>query len=176
MIPGQISVLSMEHDCLVSDLSLGGAGLQFSGEPPCSEAVCVLAMDYFGKFAGITTRDTAASIGVRFLMGETERHQLQLKLTSFINDGLSSVVSSTNSISQSQMSIVLTSGEHHQCDVVNISLRGVSLKTQIRPPVGELIRLGRVYGRVTHHQDEGFALQFVNCLNPKVTTSDKRIN
>jgi hypothetical protein len=58
-------------------------------------------------------------------------------------------------------SITRENGEHISCDVLDISLDGVSLRTRIRPPVGEIVNLGRACGRVVRHHADGIAIQYV---------------
>jgi hypothetical protein len=58
-------------------------------------------------------------------------------------------------------SITRENGEHISCDVLDISLDGVSLRTRIRPPVGEIVNLGRTRGRVVRHHIDGIAVQYV---------------
>ena len=48
------------------------------------------------------------------------------------------------------------------CDVADISLTGASIKTDIRPPIGEIIHIGRSTGRVVRHHGEGVAVEFLH--------------
>jgi hypothetical protein len=52
-------------------------------------------------------------------------------------------------------------GEEVRCDVLDISLQGVSLKSDSRPPIGEVINLGRTWGRIVRHHADGIAIQFL---------------
>ena len=45
--------------------------------------------------------------------------------------------------------------------MLDISLDGVSLRTRVRPPVGEIVNLGRARGRVVKHHPEGVTIQYV---------------
>jgi len=58
-------------------------------------------------------------------------------------------------------SITRENGEQIACEVLDISLDGVSLRTRSRPPVGEIVNLGRTRGRVVRHLIEGIAVQYV---------------
>ena len=84
-------------DCLINDLSLGGAGIQYIGPHPAAGLICTLNVGEFGSFEGITTRDGGTILGVRFLIGENERHSLLEKLTAYVEDGLSAVRNFRNS-------------------------------------------------------------------------------
>jgi hypothetical protein len=45
-----------------------------------------------------------------------------------------------------------------------MSLQGVSLRTDSRPPIGEIINLGRTWGRVIRHHQDGIAIQFLELM------------
>jgi hypothetical protein len=164
-VPGE----GVIRECLVTDLSVGGAGVEYADAAPRAEMVCLLTISGFGSFEGITTRDSGVVRGVRFLFGEAERRNLQENLIAFIKDGMSAVsdlCKQERGPESSQLGFTRTNGEHHLCDVRNISLQGVALQTSIRPAVGELVRLARMYGRVVSHDRDGIAIQFVNLVSP----------
>lgn len=169
-IPAKISIPAeaVVRDCVVTDLSVGGAGLQYSDGPPRAELICLLTISGFGSFEGITTRDNGAVRGVRFLFGEAERRHLQENLIAFIKDGMlavSELRQRERGPEKSQLGFTRTNGDHHRCEVRDISLLGVFLDTQVRPPIGELVKLTRVYGRVVHHDTDGIGIQFVSFVS-----------
>jgi hypothetical protein len=43
----------------------------------------------------------------------------------------------------------------------DISLSGASFVAAERPPVGEIVAIGRTAGRVTRHFPDGFAIEFL---------------
>jgi hypothetical protein len=45
--------------------------------------------------------------------------------------------------------------------VLDLSLSGVSLKTECRPLIGEMVLIGQTAGRVVRHHENGIALEFV---------------
>jgi hypothetical protein len=47
-----------------------------------------------------------------------------------------------------------------QCEVLDLSLSGLSLKTMVKPPLGEVITIGHVSGRVVRHHESGIAVEF----------------
>jgi hypothetical protein len=46
-------------------------------------------------------------------------------------------------------------------------LSGVSLKTDARPPLGEIVLIGQTAGRVARHHETGIAIEFVNAQHDK---------
>jgi hypothetical protein len=62
--------------------------------------------------------------------------------------------------------IVLPSGVALGCRLIDVSLSGAAVATDQRPPLGALITVGKVQGRVVRHLDEGFAVEFLRLLHP----------
>ena len=90
--------------------------------------------------------------------------RLKDMIKSFAADGVAGVTQMrqhTRMPSLISGSITRANGEHISCDVLDISLDGVSLRTSIRPQVGEIINLGRTRGRVVRHHQDGIAVQYV---------------
>ena len=44
-------------------------------------------------------------------------------------------------------------GQIVHCEVMDISVGGVSLKTDIKPPIGEFVLIAQIAGRVARHHD-----------------------
>ena len=53
-------------------------------------------------------------------------------------------------------------GRHTQCELVDVSLQGASLKTPMRPPVGEVIGFGNTRGRIVRHHADGVGILFLS--------------
>jgi PilZ domain len=163
-IHAKLNIPAGSLPCTIVDLSAGGAAMKLVARAIQSDTIGTLDVDGFGAFDGIAMRYDPIVYGFRFLVGEAERLNLIQKLAAFVNEGLSDVTHMRGCErwpSESKISWTAASGEHELCDVLNISLQGVSLKTKGRPPLGELLHLGRTYGRVVRHHDQGFALQYV---------------
>ncbi len=148
----------------VTNLSAGGAGLRFNDTPPPPELIGVLAIDGFGNFEGITTRRQGDTGGLRFVIGEPERHHLLQCLTIFIKGGLQSV-RSLREIDQwpqtSVLSLTRQNGKQHQCRVEDISLQGVALSTDVAIPEGENVLVGQMFGRVISGLQDQVMVQFL---------------
>ena len=52
-------------------------------------------------------------------------------------------------------------GQIVQCEIMDISTGGVSLRTDIRPELGEFVLIAQLAGRVTRHHDQGIDIEFV---------------
>ncbi len=152
-------------DCSVIDLSLSGAGIHYYADAPASDLIARIEIEGFGVFDGITVREGGELRGLRFLRGEAERQNLLGKLTKFIESGLDEGSDDTISY-PSTLVFRRTNGGEERCEIACITLQGVVLVTAQRPAVGELVRLGRLYGRVLRHLVEGIGVEFVSFTNP----------
>jgi len=47
----------------------------------------------------------------------------------------------------------------------------VSLKTDIKPPIGEFVLIGQLAGRIARHHADGIGIQFVGL--PEKSTTDQ---
>jgi hypothetical protein len=167
VLPATLILPSHEFACLVTDISGGGAGLQYPDGAPRGEVLAQLSIDEFGTFDGITVCHGGDSRGLRFLHGEAERNQLLVKLTLYVEEGLADVSQHGRWPAESKLSLTRTSGLCERCEVIRISLKGVCLVTEQRPPLHELVKLGRMYGRVSEHLADGILIRFLSFVQPK---------
>jgi hypothetical protein len=59
---------------------------------------------------------------------------------------------------------VRAGGEYEACALLDISPQGMSLRTESRPPIGEIVKLGRSCGRVARHHADGIGIQFLSLV------------
>jgi hypothetical protein len=150
-------------ECQVKNLSAGGAGVDCAEPPPLNTFV-VLYVEGFGRFECVATRYVNGELGLKFVCKEAKRQRLLRDIASYVSNGATAPTRlrghpRTNAISIGFFS--RPSGELARCEVLDISLQGISLRTNSRPPIGEIINMGRTWGRVIRHHHDGIALHFV---------------
>jgi hypothetical protein len=59
--------------------------------------------------------------------------------------------------------------------VSDISVNGVSLKTDVKPPVGEFVLIAQVAGRVSRHHADGIGIEFLGNEKPAAQPA-RRVN
>lgn len=166
VLPATLISPSREFSCLVTDISGGGAGLQYPDHAPGPEIPAQLVMDEFGTFDGITVRDGGETRGLQFLQGEAERNNLMMKLTLYVEEGLADASPHGRWPTEARLSLTRTNGVREHCEVTRISLKGVCLVTEQRPPLHDLVKLGRMYGRVSEHLLDGIMIRFLSFVQP----------
>jgi hypothetical protein len=165
LLPGQLfnPLNHQTAECRILNLSAGGAAVECVSQFPHGISL-VLYIDNFGRFEGKTVVHTNGQLALQFSIGEAKRDRLNEMLRSFGLEGLAGITQLRKHAripSLASGSIIRESGEQLTCDVLDISLDGASLRTKVRPPVGEVLTLGRAQGRVIRHHADGIAIQYV---------------
>ncbi|HET7083150.1 MAG TPA: PilZ domain-containing protein [Rhizomicrobium sp.] len=164
-LPGQLfnPLNEQSSPCKVLNLSAGGAAVQCEATFPAGLSL-VLYIENFGRFEGRTIVHGDGQLALEFSIGEAKRGRLKEMLQSFTASGVAGVTEVRKHARVPSLvsgSITRENGEQIMCDVLDISLDGVSLRTKVRPPVGEIVNLGRARGRVVRHHQDGIAIQYV---------------
>jgi hypothetical protein len=164
-LPGRLFIPSdsREARCTVSDLSPGGAAIACETIPDSGTPV-VLYVDNFGRFEGTVVRRDGYGFGVSFVCTPSKRERTAEQLTLFMNKTLvdDSVLRRHERSSQKGFAkFTRADGQIVQCEVMDISVGGVSLKTEIKPPIGEFVLIAQIAGRVARHHSDGIGIEFV---------------
>ena len=164
-LPGQLfNPLNNEaSECKVLNLSAGGARIQSQTE--FSQGISlVLNVENIGRYEGITVPQETGHFGIRFTIGKRKPGHLASMLTCLGRSGMAAISHLREHERIPTLikgSIVRENGKHLTCDVLDISLDGLSVRTNWRPHIGEIVRLGRTYGRVIRHNADRIAIQYV---------------
>jgi hypothetical protein len=158
-VPAEQSTL----ECIIINLSVGGAGIHCP-EPPPLDAFVVLYVDGFGRFDGVTTRYVNGELGLKFVCKEARRKKLEQDLESFVKEGMTSVTRlrrhRRNPVNTSIVFFSRADGSQAACKLMDLSFQGAMLKTHVRPPIGEIVHLGQTRGWVVRHHEQGIGVQF----------------
>jgi hypothetical protein len=76
--------------------------------------------------------------------------------------------------SVSRVHLVLDGDRGLPCDMLEISLEGLSVKTTRRPTLGEIVKLGNMQDFVMRHRDGGMAIAFVAGAGDKKPIADRK--
>jgi len=166
---------SRECQCKVVDLSPGGASLECEMAPEMGTPV-VLYLDGFGRLEGTITRGIPSDLGLRFSCTVMKRERIAEQLILFMNRDLMDEAEIRRADRAPQKGIARftrSGGQLVSCEVLDLSVNGVSLKTDVRPPVGEFVLIGQMAGRIVRHHDEGIGIEFVG-NQPVNAQADRR--
>ena len=155
-----------ETPCHIFDLSPGGA--RIGAETPLSAGITViLYVGEFGRFEGSVVRLWGGDFGVQFTCSMLKRERIAERLTVYLNrDRIDEDILSQPAprLLRSLARYTRGNGQVVECEVTDLSLRGVLLLSDDRPPIGERVIIGQMAGRVAQHLDRGIAIEFISPL------------
>ena len=164
-LPGRLFIPSdsRESRCTISDLSPGGAAIvceiiREAGTP------VVLYVDNFGRFEGNVVCHDGYGFGIAFVCTPSKRERTAEQLILFLNKALvdDSVLRRHERSNQKGFAkYTRADGQIVHCEVMDISVGGVSLKTDVKPPIGEFVLIAQTAGRVARHHADGIGIEFV---------------
>lgn len=148
--------------CQVVNLSSGGALVTCDFDiDPAQPAM--LYVDHFGRFECRIAHVTGAHIGLEFTIGPAKRARLKNMLAADGADGITvlrRLRGHPRVVAPNLLDLVRQNGETIRCEVIDASLDGVSLRTDARLPVGEIVRAGKTRWRIVRHHDHGMAMHY----------------
>lgn len=158
-----------EYPCKVFNMSAGGMAMLAPVNCDVGERI-VAYLDNLGRIEGIVVRNFEGGFAVRILASLYKRERIANLLTWLINQealGLGEERKHERVVPRINASkLILPDGSVHNCRVIDVSLSGASVACPVKPPVGTMVILGRMRGRVVRHHEQGLALQFVELQDP----------
>jgi hypothetical protein len=153
-----------EAPCRIVGLSPGDAHVTSDFVPQNDEQV-VLYIDGFGRVEGTVARSATDFFSVKFQCSALKREKIVELLTLYVNRDLvdETVVRRHDRAPTSGLArFTRANGDSFSCEVLDLSLSGLSLKTEIRPPIGEIVLIGPTAGRVVRYHENGIAIEFTS--------------
>ena len=174
-LPGKLFVPAdgQEYACTVVDLSPGGANVSCAGANLAADTQVVLYVNTFGRFEGSVARHDGTNAGLRFVSTALKRERTAEQLTLFMNRTLldeADLRRDDRTPTKGLTRFTRSDGQLVPCEVLDLSMSGISVKTDIRPAIGEFVLIGQLAGRVARHHEHGIGIEFVGCSN---STADR---
>jgi hypothetical protein len=168
-LPGKLFIpaTSQEYSCTVIDLSPGGASIACEIEL-MQDTQVVLYANSFGRFEGQVVRREGTNFGIRFLSTALKRERTAEQLTLYMNRSLldeADLRRDDRTPTRGLTRFVRHDGQIVPCEVLDLSMSGVSVKTDVRPQIGEFILIGQLAGRVARHHEQGIGIEFIGAAN-----------
>ena len=164
-LPGKLFIPAnrQEGSCKIVDLSPGGAQVESElvVEP---ELQVVLYINGFGRFEGTVVRRDGYGFGVKFVCTALKRERTTEQLTLLMNRSLideADLRRHDRTPTKGLTRFTRADGQLVPCEVLDLSVSGISVKTDIRPPIGEFVLIGTMAGRIARHHSDGIGIEFV---------------
>ena len=153
----------------ILDISAGGLALQTDAKPDLGSKV-VFYIDDLGRYEGEVRRVLQHGFAVEFSTSDGKKDKTADNLTWLINRELVAEQNSREhprSILMKEAKLKRADGSELICEIIDMSLGGVLLTVTDRPPIGEIIEIGQMEGRVVRHTDTGVGIEFLNVNIPR---------
>ena len=178
-LPGRLFLPSdsQEGACTILDMSPGGVAVASEIVPEMGSAV-VLYLDSFGRFEGQVVRRDQGGFGLAFASTPSKRERTAEQLILFLNNaagGESPLRRHERAGRNGFAKFTRADGQIVHAEVSDISVNGVSLKTDVKPPVGEFVLIAQVAGRVSRHHADGIGIEFLGNEKPAAQPA-RRVN
>jgi len=158
-----------EFPCQVVDMSPGGMALIAPVPGELGERI-IAYVDHLGRLEGRIVR--AIPNGFAMTIGATpaKREKLAAQLTWLANRHILGLpedrrygrIVPRNPVAQ----VIMPNGTNLTCRIIDVSQSGAGIATDQRPPMGTLVTIGKVQGRVVRHLENGFAIEFTRLQHP----------
>ncbi len=158
-----------EFPCKLIDISIGGAALMSPVAVDDGEQI-VVYLDQIGGLEGKVVRNFPGGFALALTATQHRREKLAAQLTWLINRHELEPAEARRHerIVPRNPSSLLTIGDAEpvSCDVIDVSISGASIATELRPPLETEVFLGKLRSRVVRHHDSGIAVRFLDIQQP----------
>ena len=158
-----------EHPCQVSSIDANGVTLlaEHTVEP---DTPVIAYLDDLGRVDGILENVTKGGFYVAFNLTGKRRERMQRRLEWFENSDPAKRRDDRHAPKESVSQITLSDGREYECEVLDISVSGASVKTNVLPSIGTHLSLGKMRGRVVRYTADGIGIEFMRKLETEKLT------
>ena len=168
-LEGAIFAAGVTQACQILDLSPGGARLRRDNPAPVSGEI-YLYINGFGRFRAEVIRCQDAEVAVRFVVDNDALLGLLKGLSNYAK-GYDTAHTKDRKEVRVPTSIAavcrMADGTAIACEIVDASMRSMSLRISERPRIGSLVTLGGTKVRVVRHHAQGIAVQCIPAPSAK---------
>lgn len=156
-----------EHACQVVDVTSQGATFLTEHVPESGQTL-VAYLEDIGRVEAISTMPVQGGFRVDFTLQGSRLERLQQRIEWLKNrdpDDETGRRHARFEPTEKQSQISLPDGRVYNCEVIDISVSGAAIKTEVVPSVGTYLMLGKMRGRVVRYIEQGVAIEFVKQLD-----------
>ncbi|MGB5948472.1 MAG: PilZ domain-containing protein [Parvibaculum sp.] len=159
-----------EHACSIRDMSLAGIALISEVEVPLGSHL-IIYLDDFGRFEGPVVRHFDDGFAIETALTGPRRDRVAERLALYAKGGEKAAAERRRifpryapqdaGIEEGSV-LTLSDGRTAPCRIVDMSLGGANVATELRAPIGMSVSIGRMNGRIVRHTVEGIAIEFTD--------------
>lgn len=159
-----------EYPCRLTDISVGGAAVMSPVTVNQGERI-VAYFDQLGGLEGTVARVFDGGFALKFQITPHKREKLAAQLTWLLNkdllQGMDQRRHERHPVPDKTSTLQLENGTTLEVTLIDVSLSGASLQTDIRPAIGSDVLLGKLRGRVMRHHEKGIGVEFLDIQEPE---------
>ncbi len=158
-----------EYPCKLVDISVGGVGLMSPVQVEDGERV-VIYLDCLGGLEGTVVRQLPGGFAVELNVTPHKREKLAAQITWLVNRhelDASEARRHERVVPRNPASTLkLDDDVTLPCHVLDVSISGASIATDVRPRIDSEVMLGKLRSRVVRHHQGGIAVRFLDIQQP----------
>jgi hypothetical protein len=152
-----------EFPCQIVNMSPGGMAVIAPVAGAVGERI-IAYVDHLGRIEGKVARLFENGFAMTISATARKRDKLAAQLTWLANRHILDLPEDRRHgriVPRNPMArLILPNGINLTCRIIDVSESGAGIATDQRPPLGALVTLGKVQGRVVRHLEDGFAVEF----------------
>lgn len=160
-----------EFPCRLNDISVGGASFMSPVEVEVGERI-VAYLDEIGGLEGQVVRVFDGGFAIGLKASQHKREKLAAQITWLVNKeelggSLAGRRHQRTALVNKTSTLRLPDGSSADCRVLDVSLSGASIGTEARPPIGDVVGLGKLRCKVMRYHERGIGVQFLDIPDPE---------
>lgn len=159
-----------EYACRLQDISVGGASISSPVQPEIGEQI-VIYLEELGGLEGEVTRHLDGGFAISLRATRHRREKLAARITWLVNrgelGGLEAREHERTAPDQNQNTLKIGEDITLAVSIIDVSLSGANIATEVRPPVGTEVQLGKLRAKVMRHHERGIGVRFLDIQDPE---------
>lgn len=168
-----------EHPCCSIDISPGAATIASDKKPQRGQRL-ILYLDRLGRLEGEVQRVFETGFALLFAASDAKKRRLAEDLTWLANRDLVDFANlrthARATVAGSSAKMRLEDGTSQDVTLIDVSLSGLGVRSDLLPPIGSVIQIGANRGRVVRHFEGGFGLSFNERPAPRGVKREKIVS
>jgi hypothetical protein len=155
-----------EHACQVLDLNTEGATFMTSDVPPVGLAI-VAYLEDLGRVEVTSGQPVPGGFRIKYAASGMRLERLHQRIKYLLERASGAPDQRRHprfEPKDKHSSITLPDGRSYNCEVLDISVSGAGIKTDVMPAMGTYLMVGKMKGRVVRYLENGFAIEFIKQL------------
>jgi PilZ domain len=152
-----------EHACQVLDLTTTGATFMTTDVPPVGQAI-VAYLEDLGRVEVLSGDAIPGGFKITYAATGARLERLQQRIVYLAERAAGAADHRRHprfEPKDKHSSITMPDGRSYNCEVLDISVSGAGIKTDVMPTLGTFLMVGKMKGRVVRYLENGFAIEFV---------------